>query len=91
MQDMLRVQLLSSLSSQGIPAETVATFVNTLESLDPATESELTAMLLASPVLGKGLWEVAREKAKAAQGEVSVEQIVEKEIKVFRAALAELE
>jgi len=88
---MLRLKLLSSLSSQGIPADAVAGFVNALERLEPLAASELTAMLLASPKLGKGLWEAAREKNKALNGESSVDEAVEKEIKIFHEALAELE
>jgi hypothetical protein len=91
MDDIFRLKLLSSLSSQGIPADAVAGFVNALESLEPMAKAEMTGMLLASPKLGKDLWEAAHLKVKALQGGMGAEEAVEKEIKLFQAALAELE
>ncbi|MEY4722670.1 MAG: hypothetical protein RLZZ324_183 [Candidatus Parcubacteria bacterium] len=90
MEDLTRVQLLTALSSQGIPADAVATFVTVLSRFEPAAGAELTAMLIASPKVGKDFWHAAKDKMKASSGALSVEAAVEGEIKGFQSAIDEL-
>jgi hypothetical protein len=90
MEDLTRVQLLTALSTQGIPADAVAAFVNVLEHFEPAASAEMTALLIATPKVGKDFWHTAKDKMKSSAGSLSMEAAVEKEIKGFQNAIDEL-
>jgi len=88
MDSILKNNLLSALSSNGLTEDQAATLVEALEKIDQPAQGELASLLVASPALGKGLWEAAREKAK--DGDGTAEEMVEKEIKIFQEALSDL-